>query len=260
MVDRVFVDMDGVSVDFEGYMALTGLTAEEVKHQPGAYRAMLPIPGAIEAIRSMIAMGHEVWVATKPPTAVPNAYSDKVQWILEYLPELKRRIIITHDKGLLGDAHDYLCDDRPHRANCERFPGTLLPFVDGFHWPQALAFFRDLHMQRIAGAIESFRLDLSDEKRLQADLEVALQAFPWPFEREKNLSSRDIPDFFFASGLVIECKLRPAQKMAVFRQLERYASHQEVTGILLASNLSMTLPEKIHGKPAMTVSLSKGWL
>ncbi|NIP41340.1 MAG: hypothetical protein GWO28_01170, partial [candidate division Zixibacteria bacterium] len=70
------------------------------------------------------------------------AYADKAAWVLEHLPELKRRIIITHDKGLLGDSGDYLCDDRPHKANCERFAGTLLRFVDGFHWPDALAMLR----------------------------------------------------------------------------------------------------------------------
>jgi 5'(3')-deoxyribonucleotidase len=87
-------------------------------------------------------MGFEVWIATKPPTGIPYAYSDKAAWVLRELPELKRRIIVTHDKGLLGDAGDYLCDDRPHKANCERFAGTLLRFIDGYHWPQALDFFR----------------------------------------------------------------------------------------------------------------------
>jgi len=136
---RVFVDMDGVIVDFDAYKTANGLTGEEVKRAPGAYLAMPAIPGAIEAVRSVIGMGFDVWIATKPPTGVPCAYSDKAAWIMEHLPELKRKIIITHDKGLLGDAHDFLCDDRPHKANCERFAGTLLRFVDGYHWPQALS-------------------------------------------------------------------------------------------------------------------------
>jgi 5'(3')-deoxyribonucleotidase len=139
---RVFVDMDGVIVDFDAFKAQQGLTGDEVKRMVGAYLNMPAIPGAIEAVRSLIGMGYEVWIATKPPTGIPHAYSDKAAWVLEYLPELKRRIIITHDKGLLGNADDYLCDDRPHKANCEQFAGRLLPFVGDFHWPQALAFFR----------------------------------------------------------------------------------------------------------------------
>jgi 5'(3')-deoxyribonucleotidase len=147
-MNRVFVDMDGVLVDFDGYIARHGITGDEAKRRPGAYLDMQPIPGAIEAVRSLIGMGFEVWVATKPPTGVSYAYSDKAQWVLDYLPELKRRIIITHDKGLLGDGGDYLCDDRPHKANCEKFAGTLFRFVDGFHWPQALAYFREIRQQR----------------------------------------------------------------------------------------------------------------
>ncbi len=142
MARRVFVDMDGVIVDFAAYMQSSGLTAAEIKHQPGAYLAMPPIDGALEAVRSVIDLGFEVWIATKPPTGIAYAYADKAAWIFQHLPELERRLIITHDKGLLGDAGDYLCDDRPHRANCANFPGTLLAFVDGFHWPQALAVLR----------------------------------------------------------------------------------------------------------------------
>jgi hypothetical protein len=79
-----------------------------------------------------------VWIATKPPTGVPHAYSDKAAWIMRELPELKRRIIITHDKGLLGERGDWLIDDRPHKANCRRFKGTLIAFVDAVAWPQIL--------------------------------------------------------------------------------------------------------------------------
>lgn len=142
MANRVFVDMDGVIVDFDAFKVERGLTGDEVKRLHGAYLEMREIPGAIAAVRSLIGMGFEVWLATKPPTGVPHAYSDKAQWVMENIPELKRRIIITHDKGLLGDEGDYLCDDRPHKANCEKFKGILLKFVDGFHWPQALEFFR----------------------------------------------------------------------------------------------------------------------
>lgn len=144
MANRVFVDMDGVIVDFDAYKAANGMTGDQVKKVVGAYLAMPAIPGAIASVRSLIGMGFEVWIATKPPTGVPHAYSDKAAWIMENIPELKRRIIVTHDKGLLGDSRDYLCDDRPHKANCEQFAGKLLRFVDGYHWPQALEFFRSV--------------------------------------------------------------------------------------------------------------------
>ncbi len=149
-MNRVFVDMDGVIVDFDAYRTALGLTAEAVKKRPGAYLDMPAIPGAVAAVRSVIGMGYEVWIATKPPTGVPHAYSDKAAWVLRELPELKRRIIMTHDKGLLGDAGDFLCDDRPHKANCEHFQGTLLRFVDGYHWPQALEYLGALRRATMA--------------------------------------------------------------------------------------------------------------
>jgi 5'(3')-deoxyribonucleotidase len=157
-IDKVLVDMDGVIVDFDAYKAMKGLTPDEVKRLPGAYREMPPMPGAIEAVRRLIALGCEVWIATKPPTGQAHAYADKVLWIMDHLPELQTRIIITHDKGLLGCHHDYLCDDRPHKANCEQFPGTLLAFVEGFHWAQALPLFEQWaegFSQSLAGKSET---------------------------------------------------------------------------------------------------------
>jgi 5'(3')-deoxyribonucleotidase len=138
MTRRVFLDMDGVVVDFEGYLrhlnetiAFSGsapFTGDDVKRSAGAYANMLPIPGALDGVRSIIGMGFDVWLATKPPTGISWAYADKAEWVFKHLPELKRKLIITHDKGMLGSERDILVDDRPHRANCEAFRGMLVSF------------------------------------------------------------------------------------------------------------------------------------
>lgn len=138
---RIFIDMDGVLVDFDGYMGDTGLTAEQIKADGLHYMRMRPMPGAIEATQQLWADGWEVFIATKPPTARPAAAMAKTEWVLQHLPWLQRRLIITPDKGLLGCKHDVLVDDRPHKANCEAFPGELVVFAD---WPQALALLRDI--------------------------------------------------------------------------------------------------------------------
>lgn len=128
LIPKVFVDMDGVIVDFEGYMAEHGLAAEEIKEGTGHYLAMKPIYGALEAIRELLSMGVDVFIATKPPTDNASAYMEKALWIFEYLPELKKKITVTSHKGMLGDELDFLVDDRPHKAFCEEFEGLLIKF------------------------------------------------------------------------------------------------------------------------------------
>ena len=123
---RIFVDMDGVIVDFDAYAKRLDLSGEVIKKMRGAYLEMEPIPGALHAVRSLIGMGHDVWLATKPPTGISWAYADKVEWVLKHIPELKRKIIFTHDKSLLRG--DVLIDDRPHKANAEDFEGLLIHF------------------------------------------------------------------------------------------------------------------------------------
>lgn len=137
--------MDGVVVDFDSFRESTGLPGNIMKAMPGAYLSMKAYPGAIAAVRSLIGMGFEVWMATKPPTGVAHAYADKAAWVLENIPELKRNIIITHDKGMLGDESDVLIDDRPHKANCESFRGTLIHFGSEAYpgWPEVLETMRD---------------------------------------------------------------------------------------------------------------------
>lgn len=125
---RVFIDMDGVLADFAALKRKLDMDGDRLKNIPGAFADLQPIPGALEAVHSLIGMGFECWIATKPPTGNPGAYADKAAWILQHLPELKRRIIMTHDKGLLGSDGDYLIDDRVHKANCDDFAGTLIRF------------------------------------------------------------------------------------------------------------------------------------
>lgn len=114
--------------------------------------------------------------------------------------------------------------------------------------------------RHLVALIQRHRFDLSDEKRLQAQIEEVLTANAITFEREKRLSALDIPDFLVAGGITIECKLRGARKIEIFRQLSRYAAHAEVSALILASNIAMGLPPDILGKPLYAASTSRGWL
>lgn len=74
---------------------------------------------------------------------MPGAYGEKAQWVAEHLPELAERVIVTPDKGLLGDEYDYLVDDRPHKANCEGFRGQLVHFAPGTTWLDLVGYLRN---------------------------------------------------------------------------------------------------------------------
>jgi len=100
------------------------------------------------------------------------------------------------------------------------------------------------------------------EKRAQVDLETALKEAGFEFKREQELSKRDIPDFVVTidgHAIVLELKTR-AQRKAIYRQLERYAEHESVDGLLLMTGTPMGLPSHINYKPSRVVSMGGGWL
>lgn len=106
------------------------------------------------------------------------------------------------------------------------------------------------------------RLKTSDEKTAQADLADLLEDAGYEFEREKRLSDKDIPDFVVKLGaqlVVIELKIK-AQRKSIYRQLERYAQHDDISALILYTATAMHLPEKINEKPAFVASMGAGWL
>jgi hypothetical protein len=111
----------------------------------------------------------------------------------------------------------------------------------------------------VVGLVRAARVDLSSEKRAQADLELVFARARIDFAREVRLTGSDIVDFM-VGGLAIEVKLHGARKKDVYRQLCRYARHPAVEALVLASNLSMGLPPRIEGKDAYFVKLGEAWL
>ncbi len=108
--------------------------------------------------------------------------------------------------------------------------------------------------------LRSSRFRLTSEADMQADIETVLKMNAAKFEREVRLSPEDRIDFMIGS-IGLECKTRTAKsKMEIYRQLERYAKHDAVTHLILATNRAMGLPETIGGKPAYYVALGQSWL
>ena len=125
---KFFCDMDGVIADFASARDATGLDSMEFKLLPGVYRNLNPYPGAIDNLRKLIDAGWDVWIATKIPNDNPGAATEKLLWIAEHAPFLRKSVIITPNKGTLGTKLDFLIDDRPHKAHCEDFQGKFFRF------------------------------------------------------------------------------------------------------------------------------------
>lgn len=117
-------------------------------------------------------------------------------------------------------------------------------------------------MAKIATFCVQQRVDVSQEKVAQAGVEVALKAGGFEFKREYSLGPKDKPDFMIIQdgyNIVVEMKTR-AQRIKIFKQIERYTTHDSVDGVILLSGTAMGLPESINGKPALFASLGRGWL
>jgi len=129
---NVFIDSDGVVADFDKALAESGLTADKFKYLPGVYLWLDVIHSARESIETLKKLDDadkiKVWILTKTPSGSPYAYTEKVLWYRKHFPWLEDRVIITHDKHLMGTASDFLLDDRPHKANVQHFRGEFWLF------------------------------------------------------------------------------------------------------------------------------------
>ena len=158
-MNRIFTDMDGVIVDFSSYVLETGFMSTSILEVPGVYVELPPCQSAVETIHKLPKLGYEVWIATCPHAKTPHNYSDKATWILKHLPELIDRVIMTHDKGMLGTKSDFLIDDHPERYNIAMFAGTFLEYKEGFQWPEIYKFFEDRYKRLSGGKMKSILKD-----------------------------------------------------------------------------------------------------
>lgn len=115
------------------------------------------------------------------------------------------------------------------------------------------------HASQLADLIRRHRIDLTDEKRAQADMEKVFAAAGYQVAREHRLSGADIVDFMVNGSIAVEVKVG-GSRMAIYRQLERYAAHDSVTDLLLVSNVPITLPKTINGKAAAVAQLGAAWI
>mgnify|MGYP003635196603 CR=1 FL=1 len=127
---RLYVDMDGVLVDFSS--ALPHLSPE-VKEEfagsldniPGIFGLMEPMPGAIKAYHELANL-FDTYILSTAPWENPSGWSDKVRWVRRHLGTVAhKRLIVTHHKHL--NHGDFLIDDRTANG-ADRFSGEHILF------------------------------------------------------------------------------------------------------------------------------------
>ena len=119
MKQRLYIDMDGVIVDFESALRkVDNETLEKYKgvldEIPGLFDLMEPMPGAIEAVTELT-KHFDTYILTTAPWLNPSSWTSKINWIHCYFGSEKdsplyKRVIISHHKNLLKG--DFLIDDR----------------------------------------------------------------------------------------------------------------------------------------------------
>jgi 5'(3')-deoxyribonucleotidase len=127
-MNRLFIDMDGVIVE------------ENDAPEFVPYRHRLPVRGAIDAVKEL-SYYFDCWIVSKPTDLSPEACANKVSWLSHHLPQMQTRLILTHNKSILGDSGDWLIDDKPWKCQCEEFPGRVIRFGAEITWEWLLPLF-----------------------------------------------------------------------------------------------------------------------
>tara|TARA_R110000787_G_scaffold173179_1_gene285849 strand:- start:9 stop:521 length:513 start_codon:yes stop_codon:yes gene_type:complete len=131
----IYIDMDGVLANFDlAQKAHPKYNAKDFRPDLELdFSTFTPMPGAIDAVAALIDMGHDVYVATTPPWDHPDSWGQKRNWIANHLPQLKKKMFLTHRKDLLKG--DILIDDSCTRGQPD-FEGEWMHFGSaGMDWP-----------------------------------------------------------------------------------------------------------------------------
>ena len=124
-------------------------------------------------------------------------------------------------------------------------------------------------MTRVELRLRHRRFDLSDEKRLQAEIFVALEPLVcagWSVEREVKLARGSVidllarvPDKWGGWRIGVEVKRR-AGRSAITNQLLRYINTGALDGLVVITSTAVTLPYDLAGVPVRVISLGEAYL
>lgn len=114
-------------------------------------------------------------------------------------------------------------------------------------------------LSALVAALRKYRIPQSSEEAAQHAIEQALTREGFRIEPQKVLSAGERIDIF-TDGIAIEIKVKGG-RTAIYRQLERYARIETVTGLLLVTGIAWPLvSDVIFEKPLRAHLLGAAWL
>lgn len=119
-----------------------------------------------------------------------------------------------------------------------------------------------MQARRIASLIERHRIDVSTEAAAAQSIAQVLTAAGIEHAREVVLSRGDRIDIV-ADTIGIEIKIAGGRRQETLRQLARYARHDSIAALVLATGAGWpmsTQATKIEGKTLIVASLARGWM
>jgi len=129
-VKIVYIDMDGVLVDFQSGIDSLSDNEKEIyegryDEVPGIFSKMIPKDGALKAFEKL-SKSFDVYILSTAPWDNPSAWTDKLLWIKKHLgTQAHKKLILSHNKHL--NAGDFLIDDRIANG-ADRFQGEHIHF------------------------------------------------------------------------------------------------------------------------------------
>lgn len=92
---------------------------DKIFFEPEFFLNLPLVPGAANALKNLLTLGHDVRICTSPLRRYQNCVLEKYQWVEKHLGfEFVSRIICSRDKSII--VGDLLVDDKPEIDGQER--------------------------------------------------------------------------------------------------------------------------------------------
>lgn len=114
-------------------------------------------------------------------------------------------------------------------------------------------------LEAILSTLSRARITAAHESDAQEQIAAALRAAGIECEREVRLGEKDRVDIL-AGRIAIEVKTKPVSGSTLWRQVQRYAAHEEIETVIVASTLYRNVascPRELAGTPVVPVVIGR---